>query len=253
MRAAAAPCTPPITGETFVLDGPACEGAGPLRSGLAEGDGLRSLCRGISGGAAFIVSGMAEQFSSQGHSPGGSLLQLAEEVFGWLPPEVRRWLELARVDLDVRREPPSWPRWVLALVVANVGSLISDAILVAIGTRIFPSTQGFGHFQPTDYGKLTLIGVTIACVGWPVVTRLSSQPGWLFLRLAVLVTLVLWLPDLWILVHGEPIRGVGVLMTMHLAIAFITYNALVHLAPVRDASGASRTALGEGWPRSGPE
>ncbi|MFZ0168207.1 MAG: hypothetical protein WAL64_02145 [Candidatus Dormiibacterota bacterium] len=195
---------------------------------------------------------MSEHFSSQGRSPGGSLLQLAEEVFGRLPPEVRRWLELARVDLDVRREPPSWPRWVLALVVANVGSLISDAILVAIGTTIFPSTQGFGHFQPTDYGKLTLIGVTIACVGWPVVTRLSSQPRWLFLRLAVLVTLVLWLPDLWILVHGEPIRGVGVLMTMHLAIAFITYNALVHLAPVRDVSGASRTALEEGWPRSGP-
>jgi hypothetical protein len=49
--------------------------------------------------------------------------------------------------------------------------------------------------------------------------------------MAVLVTLVLWLPDLWILVHGEPIRGVGVLALMHLAIAFITYNSLVRLAP----------------------
>jgi len=47
----------------------------------------------------------------------------------------------------------------------------------------------------------------------------------------VLVTLVLWLPDLWILAHGEPIRGVGVLMLMHLAIAFVTYPALVRLAP----------------------
>jgi hypothetical protein len=54
----------------------------------------------------------------------------------------------------------------------------------------------------------------------------------LFLRLAMLVTLFLWLPDLWILVHGEPLRGVGVLMLMHLAIAFITYNALVRINPV---------------------
>jgi hypothetical protein len=31
----------------------------------------------------------------------------------------------------------------------------------------------------------------------------------------------LWLSDLWILVHGEPIRGVGILMLMHISIAFI--------------------------------
>ena len=54
----------------------------------------------------------------------------------------------------------------------------------------------------------------------------------MLVMVAVLVTLVLWLPDLWILAHGEPIRGVGVLMLMHLAIALITYPALVHLAPV---------------------
>jgi len=119
-----------------------------------------------------------------------------------------------------------------ALVVANVGSLISEAILVAIGTTIFPSTRGFVHFQMTDFGKLTLIGVTIACVGWPAVTRISSQPRWLFLRLAVLVTLVLWIPDLRILVHGEPVRGIGILMLMHLSIAFIAYSTLVQVAPL---------------------
>ena len=102
---------------------------------------------------------------------------------------------------------------------------------MAIGQWIFPSTQTFAHFQFSDYGKLTIVGVTIACVAWPVVTWISSQPRWLFLRLAVLVTLVLWLPDVWILVHGEPIRGVGVLMLMHLAIALITYPALVLSRP----------------------
>jgi hypothetical protein len=175
---------------------------------------------------------MSDRPSSESPSPRDPLLVIAQEVFDGLPSEIRRWLKFVKVDLDVRREPPSWARWVLALVVANLGSLISDAILVAIGTTIFPSTRGFVHFQPTDYGKLTLIGVSIACVGWPVVARISSQARWLFLLLAVLVTLVLWLPDLWILVHGEPIRGVGVLMLMHLSIAFITYNTLVRVAPL---------------------
>lgn len=165
-----------------------------------------------------------------------------EETLESLPPAVRRWLRIVKVDLSARHGQPSPVRWGAALIVANGGSLISDAILVAIGTTIFPSTRGFPHFQPTDYGKLTIIGVTIACLAWPIVTRISSQPRWLLLRLAMLVTLVLWLPDLWILAHGEPIRGVGVLMTMHLAIAFMTYNTLVRIAPVGRSDEPSRIA-----------
>jgi hypothetical protein len=55
----------------------------------------------------------------------------------------------------------------------------------------------------------------------------------MFFRMAVLVTLVLWLPDVYILVNGQPGRAVAFLFLMHLAIAVVTYNALVHLAPVR--------------------
>ena len=136
-----------------------------------------------------------------------------------------------RIDFAPEHRQPAAAGLLLATVVSLIGSLSADAALVAIGTRIFPVTSGYVHFRFSDYGKLTIVGVTIACVAWPVVTWISSQPRWLFLRLAVLVTLVLWLPDVWILVHGEPIRGVGVLMLMHLAIALITYPALVHLAP----------------------
>ena len=49
--------------------------------------------------------------------------------------------------------------------------------------------------------------------------------------MAVLVTLVLWLPDVYILVKGQPAKAVAVLFVMHLAIALVTYNALVRLAP----------------------
>jgi hypothetical protein len=75
--------------------------------------------------------------------------------------------------------------------------------------------------------------VVIACIAWPVVTRISSHPRWLFLRLAVLVTAVLLLPDVWILLKGQPAKAVAVLMVMHLAIGVITYNCLVRIAPIR--------------------
>ena len=38
-----------------------------------------------------------------------------------------------------------------------------------------------------------IIGVVTACLAWPVVTRISSAPRWLFFRLAIAVTPVLWL------------------------------------------------------------
>jgi hypothetical protein len=44
---------------------------------------------------------------------------------------------------------------------------------------------------------------------------------------------VLLLPDIYILHQGQPAKAVAILMLMHLAIALITYNALVHLAPAK--------------------
>jgi hypothetical protein len=87
--------------------------------------------------------------------------------------------------------------------------------------------------------------VVIACLAWPVVTRISSQPRWLFFRLAILVTLALLLPDLYILVSGQSAEAVAVLIIMHLAIALITYNCLVHLAKV----GAMSRPAPETMPR----
>ena len=146
---------------------------------------------------------------------------------------------MVRLDFAPQHRQPSAWRVALATVASIVGSLAADAILVAIGTAVFPATKGFAHFQFSDYGKLTVVGVLIACAGWPVVTRLTSQPRWLFLRLAILVTLVLWIPDLYIAYLGESARAVAVLMLMHLAIAVVTYNLLVHLAPVRPAARAA--------------
>jgi hypothetical protein len=152
-----------------------------------------------------------------------------------LPSLVDRGLRLARVDFDAADRQPSGVRVIVALVVSVIGSLAADALLVTIGQAVFPSTKGYGHFQFSDYAKLTVIGVVIACVAWPIVTRISSAPRWLFFRMAIAVTLVLWLPDLYILLRGAPGRAVAVLVVMHLAIALVTYNCLVRIAPLRES------------------
>jgi|SRR5580658_1645286 len=136
------------------------------------------------------------------------------------------------LDLSPQHGQPRWGRLVLATVASISGSLLADALLVVIGEAIFPTTKGYAHFRFSDYARLTVIGVIIACVAWPIVTRMTSTPRWLFFRLAILVTLLLWLPDLYILHNGQPGDAVAVLMVLHLAIALVTYNALVHLAPV---------------------
>jgi len=127
---------------------------------------------------------------------------------------------------------------VLASLCAIVGSVVADALLVVVSEAVFPTTKGYVHFQFADYSKLTVIGVVIACIAWPVTTRISSDPRWLFLRLAVLVTLVLLLPDVYILQQGQPAEAVAVLMVMHIVIGAVTYEALVRLAPARAAGSA---------------
>jgi hypothetical protein len=150
-----------------------------------------------------------------------------------LPKPVDRVLRMLHVDFAPASRQPSAARLLAATVASVAGSLAADALLVVIGQAVFPSTRGYAHFQFSDYSKLTVIGVVIACLAWPVVTRVSSTPRWLFLRMAVAVTLVLWVPDVYILAQGQPPRAVAILFLMHLAIAVVTYNCLVRLARPR--------------------
>jgi Family of unknown function (DUF6069) len=150
--------------------------------------------------------------------------------------------ELIHLDFAPDHEQPAAGRVLLAIVAAIAGSLLADAVLVVIAQAVFPATRGYAHFQFGDYARLTVIGVLIACAAWPVTTRITSRPRWMFARMAVAVTLVLWLPDVYILVRGQSATAVAFLFVMHLAIALVTYNALVHLAPVRARQRAARIA-----------
>ena len=157
------------------------------------------------------------------------------------PDLIDRAMRWTKVDFAPKHRQPEWWRVAVATVLSIVLSLAACAALVVTGEHLWPATKGFVHFQFADYAKLTIVGVLIACAGWPIVTRISSAPRWLFFRLAILVTLVLWLPDVWIWLRGESAQGVAVLAVMHLAIAVVTYNCLVHVASVRPA------AVERGW------
>jgi Family of unknown function (DUF6069) len=145
---------------------------------------------------------------------------------------LRRW----HLDFSPQHRMPSLGRVLIATAASLAGSLAVDAALVAIGTRVFPSTKGYVHFHFSDYGKLTIIGVLIACAAWPVVVRITSAPRWVFFRMAIAVTVVLWAPDLYLLAKNQPPKAVFILMAMHLAIALVTYNCLVRIAKVEPAS-----------------
>lgn len=147
---------------------------------------------------------------------------------------VERERRPVRIDIPAYPATPATARLAAATLAALAGSLAAGAGLVALAVGLTPSLAHFSHFRPFDYGTLTVIGVLGASVAWPAACRLSSRPRSLFFRMAVVVMLMLWLPDLWLLfVSHEPFRAVGFLMAMHLAVALLTYNSLVRLAPAR--------------------
>lgn len=155
-------------------------------------------------------------------------------------PLLNRTLAMARVDWTPSHQQPKMVRVAIATVIAIAGALVADALIVALGTTLFPGTAGNEHFAFTDYAKLTVIGVLFGCAGWPVVTRCSSAPRWLYGRLVVLATLVLFLPDAWLLLRGQAPDAVAVLVVMHMAVALVIYIAVVNIAPVREPARETR-------------
>jgi hypothetical protein len=140
---------------------------------------------------------------------------------------------ILRLDLPWGRAQPSAWRWILATVLAVGASLLACLGLAHIAVVLDPDLAGYGHFQFADYGRLTIVGVVGACVGWPIVTWLTTSARRLYLWLAVVVTVFSLAPDVWILHTGQPPAGVATLVAMHFALAVITYPATVFLAPQR--------------------
>ena len=134
----------------------------------------------------------------------------------------------------VQTVPPTHRRVVAAGLAAAAVSLAADLMLATIGQAAFTVPSSFGKFAFGTYALLTVLGVAGAAATWAAVARLSSRPKWLLTRLAALVTALFLIPDFLLLgTPGNPAGPVAMLMLMHLAIAVITYTALIKIAPVR--------------------
>jgi hypothetical protein len=147
----------------------------------------------------------------------------------------------ASVGAPARFRQPSWALLAVATAGALGASLGAGALVVHETSVLYPATAHISHFRVADYATLTVVGVLGACACWPVVTRVASAPRRLFFQMAVAGTVLLWLPDLGLLIGGAPAAAVVALMLLHLLIAVVTYNALVHLAPVRPVPATPRT------------
>jgi len=146
-------------------------------------------------------------------------LSLTERTLAW-------W----RVDMRPSKEPPSGERLFVVTLLAVMCSVGANALIVTLTKHFDPALRDYAHFRLDDYGTLTVAGVLAAGVAWFIVLRVSSTPRWLLLRLAMLVTAVLWLPDAYLFAKREPTAAVVVLMIMHGAVALVTYNLLVRFA-----------------------
>ena len=120
------------------------------------------------------------------------------------------------------QRPPVVARVLAGTALAALASLFGDALVVQWTKSRYPSLSNYSHFRLADYGTLTIVGVLGAGFAWWLVTRSVGTPRRVFFRVALVVTVVLWLPDLWLLVRGEPGRAIAAVLVS------------------RDASAASR-------------
>jgi hypothetical protein len=153
------------------------------------------------------------------------------------PPSVQQAFRPTGAGSPKAARPRPW-RLAAAGLAAVVASLAGDLGLAAAGRAAFTVPASFTKLSFASYAPLTVIGIAGAIVAWWAVTRRSSRPEWLLTRLALLVTAVLLIPDFLLLgTPDNPSGPVAILMLMHLAIAAITYTALLKIAPARDGTG----------------
>lgn len=140
-------------------------------------------------------------------------------------------MRVSRIDFQPAPRQPSVPVTALGIAVGVLLSVAVNALIVHVAIGLYPALAGYEHFRFSDYARLTVVGALIACGGWPILTRVSSAPVPVYLTLAVLGTLVLWLPDLYILFAlREPAHAVATLMVMHVAVPLVSCASMIAIA-----------------------
>jgi hypothetical protein len=158
--------------------------------------------------------------------------------------------ESSSPTMTVTHPTPSALRVAVITVLSALASITVNAALVWLAKASDLSLQHYSHFRLWDYGTLTAVGVVAAGVAWYVATRSLPSPRHTFFRVAVVVTLALWVPDVWLLIKHEPTRAVVFLVIMHATVALITYNFLIFGAPVGASAVTGTGAVATRVPRA---
>lgn len=125
---------------------------------------------------------------------------------------------------------PLWKRGVNATVFAAVGNLVVWWLGVSLLPipADFPPLAGAG---PTIF--FTTVGALGAAAVFAIVRRVGNRPGFLFRRIAAVVLLFSFIPDLWLLtasgrdaVPGANAPAVILLMILHVVAAGVIVWAL---------------------------
>jgi succinate dehydrogenase hydrophobic anchor subunit len=96
---------------------------------------------------------------------------------------------------------------------------------VALGQNLVASTQ---FFQYPAIAVWTLLGMAGATVVFGVLTRRSATPDWTFVRVAAVVLVLSFLPDIGLALTADSVRtseAVG-LMALHVSTAIVAVLAL---------------------------
>ena len=120
-------------------------------------------------------------------------------------------------------------RIALATLAAAVVATVVDLAIQEAARHLFDVSSDFNPFQGT-VAPYAIGGVILAGLAYAVVRRVAHDPRRTYLRLAVVVLALSWLPDVGLLVVNDPgatLPAVGSLMVMHAAAAAIAVGTLL--------------------------
>ena len=126
-------------------------------------------------------------------------------------------------------------RAALATAVALIIAIPVDLAIEAFVRQAFSVSSDFPPFQGS-VGPYTAGGIVLAGVVYVVLPRVVHDADRVYVRIAIVVLVLSWIPDVALLFINEPgasVPAVASLMVMHAVAAAIVVTSLVRIAGAR--------------------
>ncbi len=120
--------------------------------------------------------------------------------------------------------------WVGPLAI--VAAVAANFVVRALALAVLDVPADFIQLQSPAFLPFTVVGVLGAVIAFALVGRLSRAPVRTYTRLAIVVLVLSFIPDIGLLVSGAPgatLPGVLVLMVMHTVAAVVAVGILTRL------------------------